>query len=55
MASRLDEDAVEQEKEIIEEETIEEDVKGKKKSSEGKTKTSIITWLEGLFKEEGPE
>lgn len=55
MASKLDEDVVEQEKEIIEEETIEEDVKGKKKSSEGKTKTSIITWLEGLFKEEGPE
>ncbi|MFA6200903.1 MAG: cell division protein FtsA [Bacteroidales bacterium] len=55
MASRLDEDAVEQEKEITEEEAIEEDVKGKKKSSEGKTKTSIITWLEGLFKEEGPE
>ncbi len=55
MASRLDDAAVEQEKEMIEEETIEEDVKGKKKSSEGKTKTSIITWLEGLFKEEGPE
>lgn len=55
MASRIDEDAVEQEKEIIEEETIEEEVRGKRKSSEGKTKSSIITWLEGLFKEEGPE
>jgi cell division protein FtsA len=55
MASRLDEDIAEQEEEIVEEETIEEDTKGKKKSSEGKTKTSIITWLEGLFKEEGPE
>ena len=55
MALRLDEDIVEEEVKTVEEEPVEEETKTKKKSSEGKTKTSIISWLEGLFKEEGPE
>lgn len=55
MALRLDEDIVEEEVKPVEEEPVEEETKTKKKTSEGKTKTSIISWLEGLFKEEGPE
>lgn len=55
MALRLDEDILEEEVKPVEQEPIEEETKTKKKSSEGKTKTSIISWLEGLFKEEGPE
>jgi cell division protein FtsA len=55
MALRIDEDILEEEVKPVEQEPIEEETKTKKKSSEGKTKSSIISWLEGLFKEEGPE
>lgn len=55
MALRIDEDIIEEEVKPVEQEPVEEEQKTKKKSSEGKTKTSIISWLEGLFKEEGPE
>ena len=55
MALRIDEDIIEEEVKPIEQEPVEEEQKTKKKSSEGKTKSSIISWLEGLFKEEGPE
>ena len=54
MAIPLDAINEDVEEEEIEEEEVEE-VKNKKKSSENKTKSSIISWLEGLFKEEGPE
>lgn len=55
MALRIDEDIIEEEVKPIEQEPVEEETKTKKKSPEGKTKSSIISWLEGLFKEEGPE
>jgi cell division protein FtsA len=55
MVSKLDEQDLLEQEEPLEDESIEEDEKGKKKSSDSKTKTSIISWLEGLFKEEGPE
>jgi len=55
MALRIDEDIIEEEVKPVEQEPVEEEQKTKKKSSEGKTKSSIISWLEGLFKEEGPE
>ena len=55
MAAPIDEPIEELDDETIEQEDIEENSKIKKKSSESKTKSSIISWLEGLFKEEGPE
>jgi cell division protein FtsA len=55
MVSKLDEQDLLEQEEPLEDESVEEDEKGKKKSSDSKTKTSIISWLEGLFKEEGPE
>lgn len=55
MASPIDEPIEEIDDQIIEQEDVEDNSKSKKKSSESKTKSSIISWLEGLFKEEGPE
>lgn len=40
-----------EEEEVLEEEEVEEDETNKK----NKTKASIVRWLEGIFKEEGPE
>lgn len=55
MAAPIDETIEEIYDETIEQEDVEENSKTKKGSSESKTKSSIISWLEGLFKEEGPE
>ncbi|MDD2487933.1 MAG: cell division protein FtsA [Bacteroidales bacterium] len=55
MAAPIDETIEEIYDETIEQEDVEENSKTKKRSSESKTKSSIISWLEGLFKEEGPE
>ena len=55
MAAPIDETTEEIYDETIEQEDVEENSKTKKGSSESKTKSSIISWLEGLFKEEGPE
>lgn len=55
MATPIDELIIETDDETVEQEDFEENSKTKKKSSESKTKSSIISWLEGLFKEEGPE
>ena len=55
MAAPIDETIEEIYDETIEQEDVEENSKTKKRSSESKTKSSIISWLEGLFKEDGPE
>lgn len=58
MAVKFGEDVFEEnEPETIEEDIVEEEKSGKKnkKFSDNKTKGFIVSWLEGLFKDEGPE
>ncbi|MDD2529753.1 MAG: cell division protein FtsA [Bacteroidales bacterium] len=57
MASKQNENIEEEEPEELIEEEVEDEKEqnDKKKSSEGKTKSFIVSWLEGLFKDEGPE
>lgn len=58
MAVKFGENVFEEnEPETIEEDIVEEEKSGKKnkKFSDNKTKGFIVSWLEGLFKDEGPE
>lgn len=55
MATKFNEAIVEKEEEISVEEEASKEQNAKKKPSENKTKGFIVSWLEGLFKDDGTE